>query len=200
MTNLKAKLGSAIAIATIASSVMAPATFAATTTTINNNGPFSHNKVTVKTVKKTIVSQSNSSSIVTGIKVKSNTGGNTSSFNTGGSTSITTGDVTNTVAVSVGGSTNEASLPDCGCGSASTDSTISDNGSFSHNTISVTNKDVTVVSQSNSSSVTTGVYSSSDTGHNDASFNTNGSNDITTGNVDTTVTVDVTGSSNVLNP
>jgi hypothetical protein len=200
MTNLKAKLGGALAIATAFSGVIAPAAFADTTVNISHNSSFSHNGVVVKNIKKTIVGQSNNSKVITGVGAVSNTGGNKASFNNGGNTSITTGNVTNNITVSVGGSSNVANLPDCGCGAADTNVTIDNNGAFSHNHVFVKNKDVTVVGQSNNSFVATGVYVNSNTGNNSASFNNGGTTGITTGNTDTTVNVEVTGGVNVLNP
>lgn len=194
--NIKQKITSAAALAAMMASVVAPASFAATTVDITNNGAFSKNKVGVKNLSYKSVKQKNTTVVNTGVSAKAKTGGNSSSFNTGGTNTITTGDATNTVLVSVTGGSNENSGEDCGCPNPTTDVEISGNGAFSHNSVYVVNSSSSSVKQSNTTVVGTYVYTSASTGGNSSSFNTGGDSSIDTGDASNTVVVEVGGSTN----
>jgi hypothetical protein len=194
--NIKQKITSAIAIGTMMAAVVAPASFAATTVTATGNGALSTNKVGVVNLSKKSVKQKNSTVAITKVTAKANTGKNTSSFNTGGSSSITTGAATNTVAVVVEGGTNTNSGDECGCVAPTTDVTISDNGALSHNGVLVVNASSNSLYQSNSTVAVTSVSTSSNTGGNTSSFNTNGGSTIDSGEATNDVTVAVGGSTN----
>lgn len=106
--NIKQKLTTAaIAGSMLAATLLPSSAFAATNAvTITGTGAFSYNKVKVINVSSTSVTQSNSTTAVTGVSAGSNTGGNTSGFNVGGGNTITTGTASTGVNVNVGGSTN----------------------------------------------------------------------------------------------
>lgn len=194
--NIKQKITSAAAIGVMMASVVAPASFAANTVTIKNNGAWSFNHVKVKNKASKVVVQANETVVETGVKAKASTGGNSSSFNTGGTNTTTTGKASNTVGISVTGGTNTNSGDDCGCPNPTTDVTIQGNGAFSHNGVHVVNSSSNTVSQTNGTYVGTMVMTSSSTGGNSSSFNTGGGNSIDTGNASNTVVVEVGGSSN----
>lgn len=104
--NIKQKITSAIAVGTMMAAVVAPASFAATTVRIHNNGALSKNGAAVVKVSKSKVKQSNTTIVGTKIKTIQNTGGNDSNFNVGGTNGTDTGNNTATTTVAVGGSTN----------------------------------------------------------------------------------------------
>lgn len=78
-----------------------------TTVTIQGNGALSHNGALVAESCKDIVNQSNKTVVNTTIVSSSNTGGNSSNFNTGGEGNTTdTGNTSTTAGVTVIGSAN----------------------------------------------------------------------------------------------
>jgi len=194
--NIKQKLTSAVVLGSMVAAIVAPASFAATTVTISNNGALSTNKVKVKNWSSKSVSQSNTTYVGTSISAKAKTGNNTSSFNTGGTNGIVTGDASNTVGVSVTGGTNTNTGNECGCASPTTNVTIADNGAMSTNTVHVKNSSSNSVTQGNITVVQTEVWTSANTGGNSSSFNTGGGNTITSGGATNEVGVEVGGSTN----
>lgn len=197
--NIKQKITSAAAIAAMMASVVAPASFAATTVKIKNNGALSTNYVKVKNVSSKTVSQYNGTLVLTGVHAKAKTGGNTSSFNVGGENTITTGKATNDVTVDVEGSSNDNTGNQCGCVDPSTNVNISGNGALSTNTAIVKNISYNSVEQGNETFVGTHVGVSASTGGNNSSFNVGGDSSITTGAAENTVEVTVGGSTNTNN-
>ena len=194
--NIRQKFTSRVILGTMVAAIVSPESFAATTVTVNGNGAFSSNKVGVVNLSKNSVKQKNSTVAITAVKAKANTGKNNSSFNTGGTSTITTGEATNTVTVGVIGGTNTNSGSECGCVSPTTDVTISDNGAFSHNGVLVINGSSNSVYQNNSTVAITAVSTSANTGGNNSSFNTGGDSSIDTGAASNDVTVAVGGSTN----
>lgn len=77
-----------------------------TTVDISNNGAGSSNGVFVVNSTSNVVKQSNNTIVGTAVLTQTDTGGNSSSFNTGGSSSITTGGSSTGVDVTVTGSSN----------------------------------------------------------------------------------------------
>ncbi|MBA3724074.1 MAG: hypothetical protein H0W89_04255 [Candidatus Levybacteria bacterium] len=196
----KIKLVTAIATSAIVLGAMAPAAFAATDVVVAENGAFAKTNVKVKNVKATTVAQSNKSHVTNVVKSKTNSGKNTSSFNTGGTSGVGTGPATSLVDVKVGGSSNTANLnSDCGCVGGDTSVAVVGNGAFSHTGVQVSNSSWLTVMQSNVTSVLNAVTSSSNSGGNASSFNTGGSSAIGTGAATSDVNVEVHGSSNTLN-
>jgi hypothetical protein len=194
--NIKQKITSAIAIGAMMAAVVAPASFAATTVKVKNNGALSTNLVGVINLSKKSVKQKNSTVAITGVKSKANTGKNNSSFNTGGTSSITTGNARNNTTVTVGGSSNTNTGGECGCVNPTTDVTVTGNGALSLNGVLVVNASSNSVYQSNSTVAVTGISTSSNTGGNNSSFNTGGNSSIDTGNAVNNVDVIVEGSTN----
>jgi hypothetical protein len=196
--NFKSKLATAVASAAVILSTVVPATFASTNVSVNGNGAFSKNNVTVNNTSGTTITQSNSSTVITEVNSTANTGKNTSTFNTGGDNGISTGNATSNVNVTVGGSSNNATVnTTCGCNNNTTVN-VKNNGAFSSNGVKVTNNSSTNVLQQAWNYIVTGVASSANTGDNSSVFNTKGTNGIVTGNSHSNVTVNVTGSSNTL--
>lgn len=198
MINLNKKIAVAVATAAIVLGAVAPAAFASTTNvTVSGNGALSSTGVKVNNTTNTTVVQSNASNVVTVVNSTANTGGNHASFNTGGATVIGTGNATSNVNVTVGGSSNKATVPTPAADNT-TNVTVSGNGALSVNKVKVTNTNVLTVVQQNLSNIWTVLASSTKTGNNSSNFNTGGTTGIGTGDATSNVTVNVTGSSNTL--
>ncbi len=82
---------------------------------------------------------------------------------------------------------------------ASTTVEISGNGAHSNNTANVTNNNSVNVTQNNTLNVSVNISSSANTGGNKANDNTGGDVNITTGNANSTASLNVTGGVNVAN-
>ena len=201
--NIKQKITSAAIIGSMAAAVLMPASsFAAENgVKIKNNGRNSDNKVKIVKNNETKVKQSNTLVVTNMIGTISNTGGNTVKDNTGkGDKSVETGDVTNTINVTVEGNTNTADVP-CLCeeDDSMNDAVISDNGRNSDNKVKIKNKKTTKITQSSVSIVTNVIGTASNTGENSVKDNTGaGDKTVDTGDVDNTIDVAVEGSTNTL--
>ncbi|MDO8658786.1 MAG: hypothetical protein Q7K55_08645 [Candidatus Levybacteria bacterium] len=196
--NLKYKIGTSIATATLLGSILTGSAFA-TDLEISGNGVDSTNKIIVNNSNSTNVGQSNEMIVETEIVSLALTGGNKANSNTGGDVSIDTGNATSTVNVSVSGGSNTATVEPCPCDSTR-DALISGNGDGTYNKIKQNNSNSTNVGQLTGLGVGTAILSKAKTGKNRASRNTGGTTGITTGNSISTVGVGVTGPSNTLNP
>lgn len=194
--NIKQKVTSAIVLGTMVTAIVAPSTFAATNTVkVTGGGAFSSSKAIVKNNTANVVVQANANIVNTFVGASANTGDNHSSFNTGGTNSITTGAATNTVGVNVTGGSNTNTSP-CGCDTNTNDVTVKGGGAFSSSKTVVINSSSNSVYQGNLTVVNTGVWTSANTGGNSSSFNTHGSDTITSGPASNTVGVIVGGSTN----
>lgn len=198
MTKANLKYTTAVAVASLAASIFAPSTFAATNVNINHNGAKSTNVVVAASSNKTTVNQTNNTVVSTNVSAKSNTVGNTVKNNTGGSSTVTTGNATTKVGVTVGGSTNSATLPNCDCDKDTTVD-VNHNGAKSKNGVVLLQSNKLKVSQNNNALVLTNVDAKANTGKNKAKGNTDGDTSVTSGHANTEVTVGVTGASNELN-
>jgi hypothetical protein len=194
--NIKQKLVSAAVIGSMVAAVVAPASFASTTVRVRHNGALSVNKANIWNWISNSVTQTNTTVATTTVTSKAKTGNNTSSFNTGGINSITTGNARNTVTIGIGGNTNTNTAAEEDTDDSTTDIRIVGNGALSTNGVFVVNGSSKSVSQTNTSVVTTTVTTSSNTGGNSSSFNTGGGSTTTTGGAANTVEVGVEGSSN----
>lgn len=195
--NIKQKIVSGTIIAAMVAATVAPASFASTVK-IKGNGPFSHNGVVDVSWTSNSVTQKSKTVAGTAVGVSTKTGKNSSSFNTHGTNTITTGPATNTVRVTVTGGDNTNTAPDCGCNTpANNDVTIQGNGPFSSNHVFLVDGNSNSVTQSNTTVAQTEIGASASTGGNSSSFNTGGDNSITTGAATNTVTVTVNGGSNM---
>jgi len=186
---------SAVAAGSLLFYAMAAPAFA-TTITVSGNGADSQNTSSVSNTQSTTVTQSNDANITNTVHVNSTTGGNTSSDNTGGDTSVSTGNASSDVAVSNDANSNVVS--DAGCGCVSNASVvISGNGADSTNTANVTTVNDNAVYQTNDANIHNNVNVGANTGHNKANDNTGGDTSISTGNTNSTVTVNNAANANV---
>lgn len=201
MTNLKMKITAGLSAVAIMGSVVTPAFAADTTVDISGNGSNSTNTVGVTNTKSTEIVQKNKTSVKTNLKITGNTGGNKANGNTGdGDVTIDTGDVDTAITITVGGGSNEATAPDCGCAPDTVDVVVSGNGNGSDNTTGVVNSKTDTQKQKNKTKVKAKATVKAKTGKNKANDNTGGGAvDVTTGNVDTTAELTVDASSNTLN-
>lgn len=79
----------------------------ATTVKVNGNGPFSNSSVVVSKNKVSVFGQANSFNAYNGVNTKSNTGGNSSSFNVMSNKTVKSGNVTTNVTVKNKGGNNK---------------------------------------------------------------------------------------------
>lgn len=200
--NIKQKLTSAAVIGAMMASVVAPASFAATTVKVKKNGAGSTNTAIVVSKKKTTVNQYNGTAVVNLVGVLQNTGVNSANGNTGdGNVEVKSGDATATVTNRTTTGGNSAAVNPCGCADPITDVVISKNGADSTNTVMVVNKSKTEVEQVNETLVVNGVLVAQNTGGNSASGNTgDGSVDVNSGNATSTVTNTTTTGGNEYTP
>ncbi len=174
--------------ALIASSFLTPAL--ALNVEISGNGASSENEVEVKTESEVKVEQDNDADIDNNIDIDADTGGNSASWNTGGDVKIDTGDATSDVKVTNVANANTAEVSSCCPGDLSV--TIKDNGAYSENEVEYKSEQEVEVDQDNDADIDNDVDVDADTGDNKANSNTNGSVEIKTGSVDSSVTVDNT--------
>jgi hypothetical protein len=162
----------------------------AATATIEGNGAKSHNTVSVSSTCISKSYQTNVSSISNSVVVGANTGDNSISKNVGGSSAITTGDVTQTVDITNNAGVNmlDAQDPCCSC-STPGDTLISENGYGSKNKATSSQKKTSKQSQTNVSQIGNGVVVGGNTGGNKSDKNVKGNKEISTGMVDTLVTI-----------
>lgn len=201
MTNLKIKITAGLSAAAMMGTMITPAFAADTTIDISGNGSNSTNGVSVVNTNTSDVVQKNKTKVDTTVNATGNTGGNKANGNTGdGNVSIDTGDVDTAITITVGGGSNDATVPSCGCDQGALDVVVSGNGNGSTNGANVVNANSSTKKQKNKTKVKTSATVKAKTGKNKANNNTgSGAVDVTTGNVDTTVDVTVDPSSNTLN-
>lgn len=172
MLNLKKAAYSAIAVASIFASALAPAAYADTFAQISGNGFRSDNQIRIDQQNDLVAVQSNDANFRNAVTHKSNTGGNRASGNTGGDVSIITGDAANRTQISNRANQNSLTIGGCHiCGSGGTDVSIVGNGSRSDNRVDVDSNSSTFVSQDNNANFSNQVRSLSNTGANNASGN-----------------------------
>ena len=172
--------------------------------TVSNsgNGAGSSNQGSATTTNNNNTGQNNSATVKNNLDQTTNTGGNDTSMNVGNS-SINTGDAntTGTVITSVntnvdGIAVSEFNVVDdhvgdiildfaanciAGCGGTSLAAQNSGNGAYSYNDASTTNTTNNNVDQTNIADIGNDLTLVANSGYNDASFNTNGDSNITTG-------------------
>lgn len=198
MTNLKAKITTAVATAGLLATSFAPAALAATDITVSGNGADSTNKVKVKSSHVMKVKQMNVTSVGNNVVIGQNTGGNTASKNTGGNVSIDTGKAEATVTNNTTTGGNSAVVNGCGCPDSDLTIDVKNNGADSTNKVKVSNKHKVKATQKNTTMVVNGVVVGQDTGNNTADKNTGGDVEVTTGDADATVTNTTTVGVNTL--
>ncbi len=204
MLSIKEKLGTGIVTASVLAAVIGGgAAFADTSIRVNGNGFGSDNRVDFRSDRNTNITQRNDTDIDNNVNIRSNTGRNSSSFNTGGDNRIDTGDIDNRVTIRNEGGINRAVLNSCGNGcNGGARINVSDNGAFSDNRVRVRLNEDTDVRQNNDTDINNRVSLRSNTGDNDTSFNTHrrnrdGRNEIRTGDIDGRVDIRNLGSTNI---
>lgn len=181
-------------------------------TVVNSeNGTDSTNTGSVTVDNSTDTTQNNSAVVVNNLNQDSTTGNNSASRNTGGDNSITTGDANTTGTLITSINTNTAGLmvsefnivddhvgdyvldfeANCisGCGIGDTSVLNSGNGSDSVNTVDLNLIANNNTFQNNDASIENNLILNADSGHNDASRNTGGNSDITTGDANVAANV-----------
>lgn len=207
MRKFLVKLGTGLATASLLAGSLATSAFAADVT-ISGNGNKSHNGVLVYQKCANYVSQSNYTNVTTVANVSANTGENSANSNTTGGdsdgVSLTTGNATAGMMVTVEGGGNSAdgapNCCDCAGGVESVD--VSGNGNRSHNHVVVVEKQYNTVKQKNKTNVTTVGKVKSNTGKNKTNKNTTGSGggavEVSTGDAEAGLVVEVTQATNTL--
>jgi hypothetical protein len=160
------------------------------TVNITGNGAESNNGVGVNNASTIFLNQDNNSRFNNDIDANATTGKNDSSFNTGGSTIISTGVASTTVNVNNKANANIANVggsSDPNAGGSSV--TISGNGALSNNGVALNQVSALVLDQTNNANIRNDVDANARTGNNTAQFNTGGFTGIGTGNATTNVNV-----------
>lgn len=188
-----------VSTALLASS-FAPAAFAADLE-ISDNGAGSNNTINVTSTSNTTVNQTSNTDVDLTIGVVASTGGNQANGNNGGNVSITTGNATSNVTVSVTGGSNTAWVNPCGCpcSEGSGTSLISGNGAGSTNKINKVKTNKFTTKQKSNTDVDVTIWKKLKTGKNKANHNNGGTTTINTGDASSTASATVNGGSNTLN-
>lgn len=195
MTKLQKKIATAVASAALLANSVLPVFAQTTTLVITGNGADSSNEVNLSQQSSTTVVQDNVANISNNVDADADTGNNDANYNTGGSVSIKTGDASTGVAVSNTANSNVAHVD--GCCTVDADVEISGNGAKSENEANLALDTATTVFQTNYAYLKNTVDADSDTGDNDANYNTGGSVSIETGDADTTVLIENKVNSNL---
>lgn len=169
---------------------------------IKNNGADSFNKIKFSQRSFSSFKQSNKSFVHNSVGIVTNTGGNEANKNTGdGDTTVKSGKATTNVTITNEGDTNVAIPDDCGCPDTDGDVVIKGNGDDSENKVEIHTSNSSWQSQSNFSVVHNSVGVSTNTGDNEANKNTgDGTNSVTSGNAETTVSITNHGDTNIFGP
>lgn len=184
---IKTQITAAFASGALLLSLATPAL--AANVTISGNGAGSNNNFNhwINTTK--VMAQQNTAIINNMVNNLANTGNNSAWFNTGGASGISTG-VSNSNTV-INNQANLNQIQSLGAVPVvpTTTVTVTGNGAGSNNNVNAGSNSLTVISQTNGASFTNVVTNSSNTGNNSTSFNTGGSTGITTGGVNSNVSV-----------
>lgn len=193
--NFKSRLTTAIATGAVLLNAIAPAAYAGTEIVISGNGAGSDNSANVTQNSTTNVSQSNTAFVSNNVSSNATTGNNNANFNTGGNVTIGTGNANTTVNVSNDLNKNFADVKCCPAGNTTVN--VSGNGSFSNNTVNLTQNSTTNLTQGNAANVINNVSANARTGGNGAGFNTGGDVVIVTGDANVNATVKTAANTNV---
>lgn len=194
MTKFQKRIASAIAAGSLLLNTALPVLAQTTTLVITGNGAESNNTVDVDQTASTTVVQSNTANISNTVDANADTGKNDANGNTGGSVSITTGDASTGVAISNTANSNVADVN--GCCAVDVDVEVSGNGYGSENEAELDLNTDTSVFQTNYAKIKNDVDADSDTGKNDANWNTGGDVSINTGDATTEVLIHNKANSN----
>lgn len=150
----------------------------------------SDNAINVKTNNTVDLTQVNDAHIDNNVNAKSDTGKNDSSFNTGGDSITVTGDAATLVNVENKANANIANI---GGGTGRTEGSsaqITGNGAFSDNGININQNSAVALTQVNTADIANDIKAKSNTGKNNAEFNTGGETTVVTGDAGTQTNVD----------
>lgn len=193
------RVGTFIASAGLVGSIFAAG--ASANNAITYNGANSTNNISVTSNCTINVSQRNRTSTNVSVNLTGNTGNNTANNNNNGPVNVSSGNVTQSINVSVGGGMNDATVPSC-CDCVNTtaaDNTIDNNAANSNSNITVNKTQNITVRQRNRTRTRVSGNLTGNTGNNKANNNNgNGTVNVTTGDVNQTVDVNVTAPSNTL--
>jgi hypothetical protein len=168
---------------------------------VRNNGAFSLNKVKLSSQVTSNTVQQNYAFVGNGVEVLAETGDNDAKCNVGGSSDTTSGAANTTIDISTVVNSNTDLSDPCGCVQPPSDScdcaqntsgadiTISGNGAFSGNVVSVHSGSSTTVMQSNVANIVNAVSVSSETGDNDSFGNVGTGSATTTGRATANVSI-----------
>ncbi len=190
------RITTAIATGAVLVNALAPVAFAQEVT-VSGNGAFSDSAVNVSNNSSTSVNQTNNANVVNKVSSNANSGGNSSKFNTGGSTNITTGKAVTDTTVSNSLNLNSASVANCGTCTGGADVTVQGNGAYSDNGVSLNNNKSVSLNQNNNANVKNFIETNANSGKNDSKFNTGGNNSINTGLAGSVVNVTTNANANV---
>lgn len=172
----------------------------ASTVVVSGNGVKSHVNVDLDFNNHTSVHQSSTTEAWVGVWQGANSGGNKVKDNTGSGSVVTSGDALNQAKVKVKGGTNLAGVPLCGCVNDQTEVSVTGNGAHSHTDVDVDNSTSVKVSQSTETTALVHVSQESNSGDNSVKDNTGGQSSVNTGDAGDSVSVSVSGGSNLVNP
>jgi len=166
------RAGAGVASVALLLTTGAPVLAGSSDVTIQGNGADSNNKAAVIDVCVSKTTQVNQSETEVFVGQGANTGGNTASKNTGGDVDIDTGNATNEVDITLGGSSNTADSADCCECDSETTATIKNNGNRSRNKLFVGSLSWTSSTQVNQDYTGIAVLQGANTGKNKAKKNT----------------------------
>lgn len=150
---------------------------------IEGNGAGSRNDVSLRNTQENTVSQNNQTRLRNDVDVDSNTGGNRASKNTGGYVEVETGRVDVASMVSNRAGSNTAHIGNGSGYGSMIDLVIEGNGAKSRNEIDIRNKQANSIFQNNNTRINNNLDVDSNTGENNANYNTGAGVDVMTGDV-----------------
>ena len=157
--------------------------------TISKNGDGSENTVKINNANENFVYQDNNANVYNKVNADAKTGKNDADFNTNGDVKIVTGDATTKVSVGTTANKNVANIGGGNGAGNGSSVTIYNNGAFSDNSVKLNDYSAVVIDQDNKAKVNNDVDAKSDTGKNDADYNTGGDVKVKTGDAETKVKV-----------
>ena len=165
------KIATLVGSAALLAATLVPAIAASNECVNGTTGPFSNNTCSITNTDYIAVNNVNDAQIINKIKAESDTGDNSASWNTLGG-SINTGDATTNVTVSNVANINTTNITAALSGSAHNTGGNIITGPFSDNNAFITNTFDARVYNSNTASIKNDVEVESETGENNADYNT----------------------------
>ncbi len=173
------KITTFLGAAALLAATLVPAFAAGSNCGNNTTGPYSNNTCTVNNSSNVTVNNVNDAQIVNTVRTVSNTGGNSASYNTLGG-AITTGNASSNVTVSSVANINTTNVT-AGFAGGSNSGMNEITGPESNNNAYINNDYRVNTYNSNTATVNNSVNSTSDSGNNNADYNT-GPASVRTGN------------------